>query len=545
MERDVWIRGAMVVSILALATLILATPTLIGRPAAELALLPLLIIGMPKNESYFIVYLSAAVQAYRYEEVRISVSGTNPPSNGTQDENETYGLHMWVPTQVPSNGSFTIHTYLVDQVQNYFEYNVTVRAVGAGEAGDAAGDAGCLRPSGRDCGGPWGAVGQPEERALGEPLRTPAPAGAVDALARTIVVPVGLALRDRGAHLRELLEDELLLVLVVLDLERRLAVADDAVRRRLAVFLLEQEAVRRDLEDVGEQRPTGDSAGLELDRDVMLPVHDDRIGPSREAVLLRHEQLRLLRGRVDVDEVALDRIAVPGRPRGLKRADRAVQEERRADQPDEGERHEPQGEALIHDSGEGYRRGRDDGRGHREAQDDPLRQQLLGLGRERLRAVQEVDRREEPDQCDRPERVRDLDALGREELHPDDRDDRCRDREVEHAGLGFAGLRLVGLNSLQVHGRGLVFLFSFDELRAFFRREPAAQPPAQRAVAELLDVGRGDELRWRHAFAPARGALCLCSLLSISEGRRRTRPRPARTAPRARPGRRASRRRGG
>src|SRR3989449_992422 len=90
---------------------------------------PLLIIGMPKNESYFIVYLSAAVQAYRYEEVRISVSGTNPPSNGTQDENETYGLHMWVPTQVPSNGSFTIHTYLVDQVKNYFEYNVTVRAV--------------------------------------------------------------------------------------------------------------------------------------------------------------------------------------------------------------------------------------------------------------------------------------------------------------------------------------------------------------------------------------------------------------------------------
>ena len=70
-----------------------------------------------------------SLEAYRYEEVRISVSGTNPPSNGTQDENETYGLHMWVPTQVPSNGSFTIHTYLVDQVQNYFEYNVTVRAV--------------------------------------------------------------------------------------------------------------------------------------------------------------------------------------------------------------------------------------------------------------------------------------------------------------------------------------------------------------------------------------------------------------------------------
>src|SRR5256886_12078309 len=112
MERGVWIRGGMVVSILALGTLILATPTLIGRPAAELASVPLLIIGMPKNESYFIVYLSAAVQAYRYEEVRISVSGTNPPSNGTQDENETYGLHMWVPTDRKSTRLNSSHSQI-------------------------------------------------------------------------------------------------------------------------------------------------------------------------------------------------------------------------------------------------------------------------------------------------------------------------------------------------------------------------------------------------------------------------------------------------
>jgi hypothetical protein len=128
MERDVWVRGAMVVSILALATLIFVTPTLIGRPPAELASLPLLIIGMPKNESYFLVYLSAAVQAYRYDEVRISVNGTNPSANRTLAENETYGLQLWVPTPVPSNGSFTIHAYLVDQLRNYFEYNLTVRA---------------------------------------------------------------------------------------------------------------------------------------------------------------------------------------------------------------------------------------------------------------------------------------------------------------------------------------------------------------------------------------------------------------------------------
>ena len=128
MDRDAWIRGVMVLSILVLATLIFVTPTLIGRPPAELASLPLLIVGMPRNESYFIIYLSAAVQAYRYEEVRMSVTGSNPSANATVAENETYGLHTLVPTQVPSNGSVTIHTYLVDQAKNYFEYNVTVRA---------------------------------------------------------------------------------------------------------------------------------------------------------------------------------------------------------------------------------------------------------------------------------------------------------------------------------------------------------------------------------------------------------------------------------
>src|SRR3989442_13192111 len=102
MERDVWIRGAMVVSILALATLIFVTPTLIGRPPAELPSLPLLIIGMPKNEPYFIVYLSAAVQPYRSDEVRISVTATNPSATRTLAENETYALHLCVPTQVPS-----------------------------------------------------------------------------------------------------------------------------------------------------------------------------------------------------------------------------------------------------------------------------------------------------------------------------------------------------------------------------------------------------------------------------------------------------------
>src|SRR5207247_9040958 len=134
--------------------------------------------------------------------------------------------------------------------------------VRAGDAADAPGDSGSLRAPRRDCRAPRSALGQPEERALGEALRAPAPAGAVDALARAVVVPVGLALRDRGAHLRELLEAELLLVLVVLDLERGLLVPDDPVRPRLSALLLEEEAIRRDLQDMREQRPAGDPAGL-------------------------------------------------------------------------------------------------------------------------------------------------------------------------------------------------------------------------------------------------------------------------------------------
>src|SRR5439155_1579092 len=80
--------------------------------------------------------------------------------------------------------------------------------VRAGDAADAPGDSGSLRAPRRDCRAPRSALGEPEERALGEALGAPAPAGAVDALARAVVVPVGLALRDRGAHLRQLLENE-------------------------------------------------------------------------------------------------------------------------------------------------------------------------------------------------------------------------------------------------------------------------------------------------------------------------------------------------
>ncbi|TMA01824.1 MAG: hypothetical protein E6J99_02105 [Methanobacteriota archaeon] len=95
MEREVWMRGGMVLSILALVVLILVTPSLLGRTSTELASVPLLTVRMSRNESAFIVNLGA----------------------------------VWIAANV----TFSLHVYFVDHVgrtglrRNYFEYNVTVQ----------------------------------------------------------------------------------------------------------------------------------------------------------------------------------------------------------------------------------------------------------------------------------------------------------------------------------------------------------------------------------------------------------------------------------
>lgn len=129
MEREVVARVAMVLSILALVVLILITPSLLGRPSPELASLPLLIIGMSRDNSTFIVEVGAAVQAYRYDAIRLAIVASQPWNssrvwlNQTVLRNDTYGYG----TSVPSNATFTIGAYFVDHQGNYFEYNVTAR----------------------------------------------------------------------------------------------------------------------------------------------------------------------------------------------------------------------------------------------------------------------------------------------------------------------------------------------------------------------------------------------------------------------------------
>jgi len=115
----------MVVSILVLVVLIVVTPILLGRQSSELASLPLLIIGMSRNESAFIVNLGAAVQAYQYAFIRLTINGSDPAVNETYNETYAYGLSRWVPANV----TFSVNVYFVDRQRNYFEYNVTAQVM--------------------------------------------------------------------------------------------------------------------------------------------------------------------------------------------------------------------------------------------------------------------------------------------------------------------------------------------------------------------------------------------------------------------------------
>src|SRR5467141_887196 len=97
MEREVWIRGAMVLSILALMVLILITPSLLGRTSTELASDPLLTLGMSRNESAFAGNLGVVVHAYQYDNVRMKNNGSDPPLNRTYEDRDTFGFHVWGP----------------------------------------------------------------------------------------------------------------------------------------------------------------------------------------------------------------------------------------------------------------------------------------------------------------------------------------------------------------------------------------------------------------------------------------------------------------
>jgi len=113
-------------TIIVLVALILVTPNLLGHPS-ELTSIPVLIVAMTHDQGMFIVDVTGAVQAYLYKNVTLNVSRMNP--NGTStflasySRNDTYNAALYVPV---NETPLWVHTRLVDQQDNYFEYNVTM-----------------------------------------------------------------------------------------------------------------------------------------------------------------------------------------------------------------------------------------------------------------------------------------------------------------------------------------------------------------------------------------------------------------------------------
>ncbi len=120
------LRAGMFGTIIVLVVFILVTPTLLGRPS-ELTSVPVLIVGMTHDESSFIVDVAGAVQAYLYENITLTVSTMGPDhtntTRGAYARNDSYDAAVYVPANATP---LFIHTRLVDQQGNYFEYNLTV-----------------------------------------------------------------------------------------------------------------------------------------------------------------------------------------------------------------------------------------------------------------------------------------------------------------------------------------------------------------------------------------------------------------------------------
>lgn len=114
-------------TIIVLVALILITPNLLGRPS-ELASIPVLIVAMNHDRTMVIVDVTAAVQAYLYDNITLEVKHMNADfTNRTlavYSQNDTYNVQVNV---MANETPFYIHARLVDLQGNYFEYNMTMR----------------------------------------------------------------------------------------------------------------------------------------------------------------------------------------------------------------------------------------------------------------------------------------------------------------------------------------------------------------------------------------------------------------------------------
>ena len=123
-----WVRAGMFATIITLMALILLTPTLLGHPS-ELTAIPALIVAMTPDHATIIVDVTAAAQAYLYKNITLTVSHMDVTANYTNiteasfARNDSYNAALYVPANATP---LWIHTWLIDQQDNFFEYNVTV-----------------------------------------------------------------------------------------------------------------------------------------------------------------------------------------------------------------------------------------------------------------------------------------------------------------------------------------------------------------------------------------------------------------------------------
>lgn len=127
MEREVAVRAGMFATIIVLVGLIFITASSMPH-SVQLASLPELIVAMTSNQTEFVIDVTGALQATLYASLELQVNHINPDganvSLATYARNDSYNAALYVPA---NETPLWIHTRLVDQQGNYFEYNMTVQ----------------------------------------------------------------------------------------------------------------------------------------------------------------------------------------------------------------------------------------------------------------------------------------------------------------------------------------------------------------------------------------------------------------------------------
>ncbi len=126
-ERETWVRTAIFAAIIILVVLILVTPSLMGR-APPLTSLPILVMGVTPDQGNLTVFVAGSVQAYLYDDITVNVTRFNRENVSVgwtnASESYTYGIEVKAKLNLTY---WRIHVWLLDQQDNYFEDNVTVR----------------------------------------------------------------------------------------------------------------------------------------------------------------------------------------------------------------------------------------------------------------------------------------------------------------------------------------------------------------------------------------------------------------------------------